>query len=349
MNIVTSDPVARYLSIRGVKGAVSLRLRPMTPTGVLDASLRLYQRLGITFLRHSIVPTLLCVASVAFLQNYVLPEFIAGTATEFTSYIGELVAGLVLAVFVGGPIFLTGMSYTTAMVVSMVSDDMVGNPASAEGAQEVALKAMPRLLLTAIRELVFSLSGVLVATLIMVMGMWIERHTPQDDAWAGVVAGVGLLALVAGGFVFLAILGKDAAVAPAVVLEGMSAKEAGKRSKTLLGKDKVHGVGTRAVWNGYILIAFIGSVLLGSLATALSLSGIDAWVGHLLAGSLLRPLVMQILGLIPPFLTIWLVLPLWATIVTVTYFDRRIRLEGFDVEVLSRNIASNSQSGRYQL
>jgi len=321
----------------------------MTPSAVLDASLRVYQRLGLTFLRHSIMPTLLCVASVAFVQNYVLPELIEGSATEFTAYLGELVAGLVLAVFVGGPLFLTGMSYTTAMVVSMVSDDMVGNSPNPEAAQETAFKAMPRLLLTAVRELVFSLTGVLAATLVMILGMWIERNTPESSAWAGIVALVGVLALGVGGLVFLWVLGRDAAVAPAVVLEGLGFRDAGKRSKLLMGKDKVHGVGTRAVWNGYILVAFIGLVLMLSLAAVISLSGIDAWIGHALAGSMLRPLILQLLYLAPPFLAIWLVLPLWATIVTVTYFDRRIRLEGFDVEVLSRNIASNSQSGRYQL
>lgn len=321
----------------------------MTPSEIIDSSFRLYQRLGLTFLRLSVVPTLLCVAALAFVNAYVVPELIYGQSNDFTVYIEQLVAGILLAVFIGGPLFLSGVAYTTAIAVSLVSDDLVGNVPSPQSAEQVARASMPRLLVTMIKELVLSLGGFTVAVLILIGGMALGRVTPDSDVWAGVVSFIGVIGLLAGLWIAVAIVIRDSAVAPAVVLENLGAKAAGKRSRQLLGKDRVHGAGTRAAWNAYMLLGLIVLLFQSSIEIFLSLIGVADWAGRATMGSLIRPLLLQAIELLPTFLTIWIVLPVWATIVTVIYFDRRVRLEGFDVDVLARNLARNATGSRYQL
>src|ERR1700735_1411383 len=108
---VTSDPVFRYLSQRGAKFDRKNRMRIMNSSEVLDMALRIYQRLGLTFLRLTVVPALLCLASIGFVQNYVLPGlFMTKNNGAPGQVLADVAGALGMAVFVGGPLFLLGVS-----------------------------------------------------------------------------------------------------------------------------------------------------------------------------------------------------------------------------------------------
>ena len=54
--------------------------------------------------------------------------------------------------------------------------------------------------------------------------------------------------------------------------------------------------------------------------------------------SALRPIVEGVLALVPYFLSLWVVIPVWAVTVTIIYFERRVRLEGYDIEALAADV-----------
>ena len=136
---MTSDPLTRFLNQRSARFDRRARLRPMTGMEVVDVAVRAYQLLGSTILRLTAVPTLLCVSALAFVTGYVLPKLlVTESAGSVTGQVQEVVFALVLIIAIGGPLFLIGSSYSSAIITSLVSDFMVGNVPNAQVALRTA-------------------------------------------------------------------------------------------------------------------------------------------------------------------------------------------------------------------
>ena len=339
---MTSDPVARYLSQRGAKFDRKNRLRIMNSSEVLDTALRIYQRLGLTFLRITVAPALLCLAAVGFVQNFVLPGlFLTKSNGSPTQMISDVAGALALAVFVGGPLFLLGISYSSSAVVHLVSDYMIGNNPDPDAAAISARSVLPRLFLVNLKELCLSLSGIIVSTAIMAAGGYMAAVTPDSDSSAGAVATIGILAMIAGIVIFLYFIACDALAAPIAVLEGLGPRKVSKRSRQLLKRVGYHPSGTGTVWSAFFLIAFIALVLEVGLLFFSEILNLPDRLASLLSSVPGEPLFLRAFDLVPSYLVLWTLTPVWATVITIVYYERKIRLEGFDIDALAAEIPEN--------
>ena len=339
---MTTDPVARYLSNRGAKYDRKNRLRIMNSGEVLDTALRIYQRIGLSFLRITIAPALLCLASVGFVQSYVLPGLFLtnskGTAFEL---LADVSGALGMAVFVGGPLFLLGISYTSTLVVHMVSSYMTGGSPDPEEAAAVARTLLPRMFAVSVKELLMSIVGILISTGVMGLGGYLATVTPDSDTGAGFVAAIGILGMVVGVIWFLYILACDALVAPIAVIEGLGARQAARRSRQLLKRAGYHPAGAGTIWALYFLLAFITFVLTLGIVGFSELLNLPQRLAGLLSFIPEEQVFQTAFALIPSFIVIWTLAPVWATVITIVYYERKIRLEGFDIDVLAAEIPAN--------
>lgn len=342
---VTSDPVSRYLSQRGAKFDRKNRMRTMNSSEILDMALRIYQRLGITFLRLTVTPALLCLASIGFIQNFVLPNFFLTNAKDAASrQILDIAFAMATGVFVGGPLFLIGLSYSSSIVVSLVSDYITGKDSDLTRATILARTVLPRLFLVNLKELCLSVSGIVLSTTWMAFGGYLASETPDTDAMAGVVTATGVLGFIAGGVVFLIIIARDALAAPVAVLEDAGARQASKRSRQLLKRQGYHPAGTGTVWLLYTLLVFMAFITATSLILFSSLLNLDDHLASLLSFIPAEPVFLKAFDLVPSFLVIWTLLPVWATVITIVYYERKIRLEGYDIDVLASDIAGSNRA-----
>jgi hypothetical protein len=181
------------------------------------------------------------------------------------------------------------------------------------------------------------------------VGEYVATTTPESSATAGIIIVLGIFGLMAGGWICLAVLANDALVAPVAVLEDLGPRMAGKRARALMKKAPIHGSGTQAIWTLYPLILFIVCVLYFGILACLAIAGSEGFLTNITSGLPFQPLLLGAFDLLPAFLTIWTVIPVWATTVTMLYFDRRIRLEGFDIEILGRDLARTSHTSRFEL
>jgi hypothetical protein len=46
---------------------------------------------------------------------------------------------------------------------------------------------------------------------------------------------------------------------------------------------------------------------------------------------------------------LWVLIPVWCTTTTILYFERRIRLEGYDIELLARDMVRSRKESRFEL
>lgn len=322
----------------------------MTGGEILDMGLRVYQMLGANFLRLAALPSVFCLAGIAFVGTYVLPSlFWTNNPDSIAHQFGEVAWALGLAVGVGGPLFLLGLSYITTAVTLLTSDYMVGNVPNLEAAERTSLRMLGRLFVVTLRELLISLSGVLISLGIMIGGALLKQVTPSTDATAGILVLMGGLGLVAGFFVFLFVIAGHALAAPAAVLEDLSPSQASRRSKELLRAVPFHGSGTGTLWSLYLLIGFAMLVLLGGIYGSFGILQVEQNVERLTDGFPLQSLILGALNLLPWFLIVWTLVPMWAATVTILYYERRIRLEGYDIEALAQDIARSDRASRFQL
>jgi hypothetical protein len=329
----------------------------MSTNEIMDTALKVYQRRGLTLLRLTALPSVFCLAACAYVVFYVLPSI---GSTKDTNDIAvqatELITRLSLAIFVGGPIFLFGLTYATALVVKISSDDIEGRETNEHQAEKLARQLLPKLFWLNMRELLYSVSGLLVATGFLLLGGFLTIVTPEDTATAGLVAAVGMFGLAVGGIIFLFVISRDALVPAVAVIEGEGGKIAGKRSRQLLNvpKDKnpivrTHGPGHAAVWNLYLLLGLIACALLGSIYGVAFIFDLPTHLSNALPAGWVKTLVMSAAGLLPIYFTIWVLIPVWATALTVIYYERRIRLEGFDIECIAQHIKIHDRASRFNV
>ena len=336
---MTSEPAVTNRSYRGAKSERKPRLRIMTSGEVLDMALRIYQRLGLTFLRLTAVPSLLCLAATGFIQNFVLPGFFTTKASGSASQMLWDVSGaMACAILIGGPLFLLGLSFASSIVAKLVSDYLQGKPSQPDEAILTARAVLNRLFILNLKQLVQSCSGIVISTAVMAVGGYVTSITPQSNSTGGGLALMGILGLIAGFIVFLYFVAVDAVAVPVAIIEGETAWKTSKRSRELLKRVGYHPSGANTVWTAYFVLIFIAGVLWGGVVVVMELLNINERLGFLTHSGLPGHLVLEAIGLIPSFLVIWLLIPVWATIITIVYYERKIRLEGYDIDALASEI-----------
>jgi hypothetical protein len=321
----------------------------MSVSETLDAGIRNYQLLGRTFLRVSALPSLFCLGAVIFLSEFIGPNlFTTSNPNQLAAQVGEVAAQLALALFVGGPLFLIGASMNTASVCSLTADAFIGEVPDLEAALKASRRVLPTLVKVHLRELLLSLSGFITAVLLLFLSAWLSSVTSQDALWTGVVAFLGVVGIMAGAVVFLAVISVHALSSPVAVIEGASPKVAGRRSRDLLRARYPTPSGTNAVWNLYAMLFLVWLVLGSADALVFQAFDVGARVRDLMSALPFAGLLERMVAYIGTYVTIWLAVPLWASVITVIYFERRIRLEGFDVATLAED-AGRDKTSRFQL
>jgi hypothetical protein len=350
LKVVTSDPIERYLADHGAKLEKRERLKAMTPSEVVNMALRVYRQLGWTFLTLTVVPSLFCLAAIAFVIDYVLPSLtVTHHESSINGQLGEAGVSFLLALFVGGPLFLLGLSYMSAVVIHLTSAYMSGKNLDPEAAVRSARRLVPTLFQVSLRELVLSSSGVIVSLVLMGLGAVISQYTSSDSPAGGFILLLGCFGIAAGIFVFLYVVSIHG-LAPAIaVIEDVGGRSASRRSTWLMKAQWAHGSGVSSLLNAFLLMALAGSIEWFGFEAMFSVFDLPRHVEDLVSGSPIGGLLEAAFGLLPSFLVVWTVLPLWATCVTIVYYERRIRLEGFDIEVLADEIGKSGRTSRFDV
>lgn len=347
---MTSDPIARFLSQRAAKFDRRTRLRTMDSHQIVDTGLRVYQILGWTFLKLTTLPSLLCLASLAFATEFILPSmFVTQDAGNRAVQMGEVATALAMGLFIGGPLLLIGLSYSTALVAQLVSDYMVGNVPSPDAARQTARKMLPTIFKVNIRVLLLSSSGLLLSIGLLMLSSYLDQATSQESASSGLVFGIGILGICAGGIVLLVVIAREALSTPAAVLEGLKARDAGRRSHELLKATPFIPSGYNTVASLYVVIAIVSAIMIGGLYGSLSLIDYQQNAESVITSLPLGPLILKAAELLPLYLFVWTMIPVWAVSVTIIYYERRVRKEGYDIEALAGDVWRTDRQNRFEL
>lgn len=315
----------------------------MTSLEIVEVALEAYRVCGKALLTASAPFALLGLAGFMFFWTYAFPLlFSTSDPANLATQVGEVATAVALALFVATPIAIYGASYVSALTTQLVSDFMLGTMPDIRSAREAALRNTGTLLKLLLRQVLIAGIFFPIAVGLFVASALISEQSGNVGG-AALSAAFGLIAYLAGLAYAPAVMVRDAAAIPAAVVEGLDVKSAIRRGRELLG----FAIGAQMI--ALLLIVFLFAAFGFGLSALDGLLGLSDQLADLLVGSTWHDVVSAAFAYLPWFLVIWVTVPIWSTVATIAYYERRVRLEGFDIEVLAQDVWRNSSGHRFQL
>lgn len=319
----------------------------MSSSQLVDASLQIYRALGGRILWLTLLPAVFSTIAIYFVLDFLAPML--GTTKDPTSLetqIGESVFVIGLTLFVAFPLIIFSASYAGALACNLVSDHINGLVPSPNAAQEVALKNIGRTFLFGIRQAILGAGGLIFGTVLLVAGAMLDASNPDASGWTALLA---ILAFGSSLVVAPMVFAFECLTIPVMILEGLPVAKAAKRSRQLLKAVGRHPSGISGVSNLFgmviVLLVLLAAGIGSGIGILSSLGEFNAW----LETSVGAELGTKVLEIVPTFLSVWLLVPVWAVTTTLIYFERRVRLEGYDIEALAQDVWRADRSHRFEL
>lgn len=325
-------------------------LRPMTSGEVLDLALRAFRYLGGPILRLSAVPALLCYVVIAFFTAFVLPSiYLTRNPQSIEFQVLEVIFVLVVALFIALPLWLLGISYISGLVTRLISDFILGQSVDIESATQNARQSLKTVTWTVVGTFIASFSILAIAVGLLLLAALLEGRSDPNSALPAVVAALATIAVFVG-FLALPFVMSRQALAPAIaVLEGATGRAAARRSVALLKGTKTQESASGKMWMLWLLATCVFlAVSLGTYASIWILE-LPNLIRSGLGATFAADVAVAALEMLPVYLSLWVLIPLWSSATTILYYDRRIRLEGYDIELLSLDARRTSRQSRFQL
>lgn len=347
---MTQDPLVRFLDQRSARYQRRARLRIFGSGELTDAAVSVYQELGGTILRYTATSSLFALAALIFVTEYVLPSLtLTNHPGDVRAQVGEVALTLVIALAVAAPLLTIGVGFSSAFVIGLVADYMNGLIANPFERLKNARKLLPKVALLGVGQTVYAFSGVLLGLGCLMASALVGNASSDDSGVATLVSALAVLGIVCGGIALPIILCRQILILPVTVIEGVGYRAAVRRNRELMKGGKIHVSGyshsATIFFFCFLLILFIW----GGAAAAWSIIGPEQYINDWLKNSVMHDVVLAAVQYLPLFVTVWTVIPVWCVGGTLLYFERRTRLEGYDIEALAQDLGRNAKKNRFDL
>ena len=136
---------------------------------------------------------------------------------------------------------------------------------------------------------------------------------------------------------------RDLLAPTALIAEKISPKEALARSKQMSKAHRGVAAGSDMTLGMTIVIGILGLIFSGSLAILYQMLPIYAILERLMGDSPLAEVWRNFIGGIPFFAVFAFLFPMWCVSSSVSYFERRIRAEGYDIHLMNNELPSKNR------
>lgn len=314
-------------------------LRPMGSGELIERAARIYQYTARKIIAQSAVPSILCFIALVFGASFLLPSFfvIVG-GDQLTDDITRVVIATVLTLTLAIPLFVYGLSQIFTSAVRESNDFITGDrlPGEVSNAQLAAPNPwkFTALLSFATAE---SLIPFFITAGLFIAGAVIQGLVP-NSLIPGLFGVLGFVMAFLTFFLTPVLLLRNSLIPVVAIVEQNLSKSSRKRGRDLTArKGHVSGIG-ETMFAALITTVIVGLALFISAQVftqfILNAGPVKSWLGGILLGDLLS----SALAMIPGFTVLWLITPFWAIFCTTAYYDRRIRLEGFDIRMLAKDV-----------
>lgn len=160
---------------------------------------------------------------------------------------------------------------------------------------------------------------------------------------------IGLFMLFLGIIVVPMMIGVHGMAVPVLLNEDVTIRQALKRSRELMGSKKNGRFGSQVMsnlWAAGLLDAFAAIV---GTSILISMVGMDEWFRPMRENDWLQPITAYASVLIPLCLGAVFFVLLWYSVTATLYVERRMRLEGLDIDILRERMEREKGRSRFAL
>jgi hypothetical protein len=314
-------------------------LRPMTSSEKLERSARIYQLSARQILSQTLLPSLFCFISLIFSGAFLLPGFfvIVG-GDKIADDLTRVAISALITIFLAIPLFMFGLGQCFATAVAETNDYITGDRLPGEA--PVSKLDIPSpwkftsLLSVAALE---ALLPLLLASGCFILGAILQNMVP-DSILPGLLGVLGFLIAFAALIITPLLFFRNCLIPVVAVLENGDSKAIRARGRMLAAaKGNITGVAESMI-HALVVFLFVGGGIFIMFQIAVNMilgaGTIENWLGSVIFGDLIKSAVQMF----PLYAIIWLLTPFWAALCTVNYYDRRIKLEGFDIRMLAKDV-----------
>ena len=313
-------------------------LEPMSTGDVIDRAVRLYRRNFTAVLAIAGLPSLLgYLTGLALGTGY--REFLTSLADQNSSAMQPEAIILLLVGMVGYPVWFFIQVFTLTGMARVVGDQlMMGETITLRRCFSVARARFGDILLMTLLIFVILLVlgfAFLIAffAVVLVVGLiaGIAAATGLPAWLSGVLLAVfGLLSVCGGAILVLLIMSRVAFLPQALMIEGLSAGSSLGRAMTL-GSGNWYRIGAILLFTYFVRVSLLAAMTLPALLAL-------AWFRVPAFEFAVTPMGTAIYSAFDQIANV-LSLPIWVVSFTLLYFDNRVRKEGYDMELLARDVA----------
>ncbi len=316
-------------------------LRPMSGGQVLDLSTKVYREVGAKILRPTFGAAFLVYTAATMMTQLFLPRlFLTRDPSDLFGQIGEVATAVIVALFTALPIVVIGASIILTHSVHAVSDLLSGREVHEIDRLQRADKDLRRTIGLLFRSGVTAVSGGLVG-LVALLGSAALSEAGQQDLSA-LAGGIGVLAALFS-VLFILVVCIRQSLAPAVLLlENLKPKEAAARSAFLLSGGRLAPSGADSIVTLIFILTLLILFFWGGVNFIYGAFNVMDWMTAAVGRFWWGEVAVSLVSGLPYLLGFWLLAPIWSVGTTVLYFERRIRLEGHDIELLHHELVRKS-------
>jgi hypothetical protein len=317
----------------------------MATSEMLDLATQMYRKAAPKILPNAVPSMLVTGASLMFLTKFVLPglfmtQDIGSTAVQY----GEMVISLLIGFFVAVPLLVIGLAYASVLIVQTVQYEMTAEKDTPEPDAKLAANLTGKVAKLLLLILAWGFIPLMAAFVFMAIGSLMQaRGAETMENFAAVIAFLGFAIAPFSG---IYVIHRFSLAMPVMLIENASPKEAIKRSAHLLKSHRTAGTPLGFTCSLWLLLALIGLSFYFGFGLAIDLSGAVAWIASQSSLGIFREALEIMLEAIPLFVAVWILTPLWAAASSVLYYDRRVRVEAYDIHVLAQAVQITDTDSR---
>jgi hypothetical protein len=258
------------------------------------------------------------------------------------SQAGELMLVLGIGTLAAAPLVLVAYAYMSAVTSLYVSDITLGRTPHTGSIQRRVLASLPGITIVIFLVVLRALGGLAIGFGLLLLSALLDSQGAGASSMAPVVALLGVVGIIGGVVLFFVFAARDL-LAPVIMLqEGAKPLTSLRRSRTL----SASGSGVM----GLLFVTLLIQLLLwGSLQLPAGLLQDYLLSQGVASGNLVLKVLYSLLSSFGAYASFLLVHPVFIAGVTVVYFDRRVRGEGFDIELLAQDIWKKSRAVDFEL
>lgn len=313
-------------------------LRTMTAAQIYDAAFGIYRKGGTSLLRLTLIPSAVVFALAMLAYELVGKDLLTtGNPENALAAAGELGLTVLIGVVLAAPPVLAAYSLMLALVAGWTAERTLGREPDGRALFRQAVARLPALM-----GVVGLVTVRICLVLIVSFALIVISALMEGRFGAQFVVIVGIVGLVSAPVLMLFTFGRLCLAPVIVLLEGLSPSQAIARSRRLLGDlalpTRHLGRGDMIAVGLFLLTFVVQLVFWASFMIPTNLLQEYLASAGIAENSLLWMALYRGISILAPFAAFVLLHPVLIAGVVLLYYDRRIRMEGLDIQLLAQSV-----------